>query len=1063
MGRQVAKAQMADCNDPGNYSISTDDYLSYNASSNTYTIYADAVIQFTSEGVNPDASSDPLFTNPGLILGVFTCYPVSANLNETECLLGAVPGLVDSGTFTLQYLGEEAGSSFVLIPIINPNIEGNVLLKSSCTGISMETIYPTFIIVDPFDCLGIENGTALPGTSCDDNDACTINDIYTPDCNCAGIFVDEDEDTVCAAEDCDDNNPDLPIAVGTPCDDGNPLSYDDMIGEDGCTCTGIICELTGTSCNDNDECTINDMYDVYCLCSGMATEDIDNDGICGAIDCDDNNPDLPTTPGTGCDDNDMQTENDIYLSDGCTCAGTPISDPCADLGGDEDGDGVCASDDCAPQNPFYPSIPGTLCDDNNPSTINDIVGNDGCSCAGTPIDDCLDFGGDVDNDGICADFDCNDLDPLQGTMLSPGTVCNDNNELSFNDVILSNGCTCAGTVCNNAGWACNDGDECTINDIIDATCSCTGIPTPDNDGDGLCNATDCNDNNPNLPALPGTFCDDNNPTTIDDIIQSDGCICAGISICSEQGGDADADGVCAIVDCDDQNPNAGMIQEPGTACNDNNVQTEGDIIQEDGCTCSGILIVLCTDITGHQGLPGQSCDDGNICTSGDVFDLDCVCMGIIIDMDGDGICGAEDCDDNDPNSGAIQLPGTTCNDGDPTTFNDAYLEDGCTCIGGDIICDPVGFTGVMPASYFACSTLQSISLTAANPSLLGEYILGYILHDLASDVPGNILATNSQGDFAFIPGIMLTNTDYYVSSVAGLDYDFNGFPDLDHPCTVYAPGTKVVWLDPVHIAVNEICDWAFTGDFSVTLAVSGGLPQYLAGALYVVSGIANNIPLSYGQSANIALGQFDGQTYTISVADEIGCAATFYSAPIVCYKTPIELLNFDGQAFTEYNLLEWTSGSEYENDYYTLERSSDGINFIRITDIAGAGTSIHSHHYSYKDPEAGDISYYRLSWVDYNGRISQSEIIKLERQSASYGVVEIFPIPVQEELIVKLHDGGPEVTIRIFDVAGRKMSENLYAVPQEYIHIGVKNLPIGIYMIQISDGIKSSSSRFIKD
>ncbi|MBK9512827.1 MAG: hypothetical protein IPO05_04190 [Flavobacteriales bacterium] len=42
------------------------------------------------------------------------------------------------------------------------------------------------------DCLGVVGGTALPGTPCNDGNACTVNDVYTgtaPSCGCAGTLV----------------------------------------------------------------------------------------------------------------------------------------------------------------------------------------------------------------------------------------------------------------------------------------------------------------------------------------------------------------------------------------------------------------------------------------------------------------------------------------------------------------------------------------------------------------------------------------------------------------------------------------------------------------------------------------------------------------------------------------------------------------------------------------------------------------------------------------------------------------------------------------------------------
>ncbi len=63
----------------------------------------------------------------------------------------------------------------------------------------------------------------------------------------------------------------------------------------------------------------------------------------------------------------------------------------------------------------------------------------------------------------------------------------------------------------------------------------------------------------------------------------------------------------------------------------------------------------------------------------------------ISDVDMDGVCTDQDCNDNDANF--PKLPGTTCDDGDASTSNDAIQQDGCTCQGtvpgskneGDII------------------------------------------------------------------------------------------------------------------------------------------------------------------------------------------------------------------------------------------------------------------------------------------------------------------------------------------------------------------------------------------
>ncbi len=57
--------------------------------------------------------------------------------------------------------------------------------------------------------------------------------------------------------------------------------------------------------------------------------------------------------------------------------------PCANAGGDADGDGICANEDCNDNNPNI-SQTGDACDDGNPNTNNDVIQAD-CSCAGTTM------------------------------------------------------------------------------------------------------------------------------------------------------------------------------------------------------------------------------------------------------------------------------------------------------------------------------------------------------------------------------------------------------------------------------------------------------------------------------------------------------------------------------------------------------------------------------------------------------------------------------------------------------------------------------------------------------
>lgn len=117
--------------------------------------------------------------------------------------------------------------------------------------------------------------------------------------------------------------------------------------------------------------------------------------------------------------------------------------------------------------------------------------------------------------------------------------------------------------------------------------NCTPPGCTDVDQDGYCASDDCDDTNSAIPAATGTPCNDNNATTYNDIIQLDGCTCAGIvNTCIQKGGDTDGDGICDDEDC--QPLDACYPKPIGTSCDDGISLTSNDQIQSDGCTCSGM-------------------------------------------------------------------------------------------------------------------------------------------------------------------------------------------------------------------------------------------------------------------------------------------------------------------------------------------------------------------------------------------------------------------------------------------------------------------------------------------
>ena len=83
---------------------------------------------------------------------------------------------------------------------------------------------------------------------------------------------------------------------------------------------------------------------------------------------------------------------------------------------------------------------------------------------------------------------------------------------------------------------------------------------------------------------------------------------------------------------------------------------------------------------------------------------------------------------------------------------------------------------------------------------------------------------------------------------------------------------------------------------------------------------------------------------------------------------PVELLAFTAEKVEQEVALEWSTLTEINNDYFTIERSTDGIHFEPLLKVPGAGNSTTRINYVQYDakPHLG-YNYYRLVQTDFDG------------------------------------------------------------------------------------------------
>ena len=99
---------------------------------------------------------------------------------------------------------------------------------------------------------------------------------------------------------------------------------------------------------------------------------------------------------------------------------------------------------------------------------------------------------------------------------------------------------------------------------------------------------------------------------------------------------------------------------------------------------------------------------------------------------------------------------------------------------------------------------------------------------------------------------------------------------------------------------------------------------------------------------------------------------------------PIELLSFDGLSKNGYNLLYWSTASETNNDYFSIEKTLDGDTYYVVGVVNGAGNSQTLINYELKDFSVEKVvNYYRLKQTDIDGNYEYSDIISIDNRDKS--------------------------------------------------------------------------------
>jgi len=170
---------------------------------------------------------------------------------------------------------------------------------------------------------------------------------------------------------------------------------------------------------------------------------------------------------------------------------------------------------------------------------------------------------------------------------------------------------------------------------------------------------------------------------------------------------------------------------------------------------------------------------------------------------------------------------------------------------------------------------------------------------------------------------------------------------------------------------------------------------------------------------------------------------------------PVELVSFRGQSAEGYNLIQWKTITEKNNDYFVLERSTGGSEFEEVAVIEGNGDSNHEIEYGYRHLNPDELQYYRLKQVDFDGAASYSSIISVQSNGSG---IKIYPNPTSGKLFFDIENvlkSNEVFTISYTDISGKTVTEQINVSTQSmsYELNEFANLDTGIYIVRFLNGL----------
>ena len=171
---------------------------------------------------------------------------------------------------------------------------------------------------------------------------------------------------------------------------------------------------------------------------------------------------------------------------------------------------------------------------------------------------------------------------------------------------------------------------------------------------------------------------------------------------------------------------------------------------------------------------------------------------------------------------------------------------------------------------------------------------------------------------------------------------------------------------------------------------------------------------------------------------------------------PVTLISLEAYPVDNtYIQVQWVTALEINNQGFTVQRSTDAINFTNIGWVPGHGNSTEQNTYDYNDYNVSPniIYYYRLIQVDNNGHQTPTDIVQATLTGGNiFEIGPLFPNPAGDHSSLNITTSQAQgVNVKLFDIIGQQITSKDYSLSSGVNAINFNTQPLagGTYTVII--------------